>query len=148
MPTLFTIGYTRKSLEQFIQLLQDSGADAVIDIRLRNTSQLAGFSKRDDLAFLLQEGFNIAYEHRPELAPTPAILDAYKKDGDWRAYETAFGRLLAERDPDAAAGRQLLQHFRRPCLLCAEPPPEHCHRRLVAEWWTERLTGLEVVHLL
>jgi uncharacterized protein (DUF488 family) len=148
MPTLFTIGCTRKSLEQFVRLLQDSEVDAVIDVRLRNTSQLAGFSKRDDLAFLLPEGFNIAYEHQPDLAPTPAILDCYKQDGDWRAYEAAFGRLLAERDANAAAGRQFLQHFHRPCLLCAEPTPEYCHRRLIAEWWAERLTGLEVVHLL
>jgi uncharacterized protein (DUF488 family) len=148
MPTLFTIGYTRKSLEQFIRLLQASEVDALIDVRLRNTSQLAGFSKRDDLAFLLREGFNIAYEHRPDLAPTEAILDAYKRDGDWRAYEREFRRLLAERDPDAETGRQLLQHFRRPCLICAEPTPERCHRRLLAEWWAERLTGLEVVHLL
>jgi uncharacterized protein (DUF488 family) len=148
MPTLFTIGYTRKSLEQFIRLLQGAEVDAVIDVRLRNTSQLTGFSKRDDLAFLLLEGFNIAYEHRPDLAPTSAILDSYKRDGDWRAYETAFARLLAERDPDAAAGHQLLHYYHRPCLLCAEPTPEHCHRRLVAEWWAERLTDLEVVHLL
>jgi len=148
MPTLFTIGYTRKSLEQFIRLLQGSEVGAVIDVRLRNTSQLAGFSKRDDLAFLLREGFNIAYEHRPDLAPTPAILDSYKQDGDWRAYEIAFRRLLAERDLTATAGRQILDHFHQPCLLCAEPTPEHCHRRLLAEWWAERLSGLEVVHLL
>jgi uncharacterized protein (DUF488 family) len=148
MPTLFTIGYTRKSLEQFIRLLQGSDVDAVIDIRLRNTSQLAGFSKRDDLAFLLREGFDIAYEHRPDLAPTPEILDMYKNDADWHGYVHAFRQLLAERDAPAAVGRQLLQRFRAPCLLCAEPTPEHCHRRLVAEWWAERLTGLEVVHLI
>jgi uncharacterized protein (DUF488 family) len=148
MPTLYTIGYTRKSLEEFIHLLQGSRVDAVIDVRLRNTSQLAGFSKRDDLAFLLREGFDIAYEHRPDLAPTPTILDTYKQDGDWHAYEIAFRQLLAERDATAAAGRQLLQHFQRPCLLCAEPTPEHCHRRLIAEWWAERLIGLEVVHLI
>jgi uncharacterized protein (DUF488 family) len=147
MPTLFTIGYTRKSLEQFIRLLQGSSVDAVVDIRLRNTSQLAGFSKRNDLAFLLREGFDIAYEHRPDLAPTPEILDKFKHDGDWQAYENAFRQLLAERDA-MAAGHRLLQRFHAPCLLCTEPTPEHCHRRLVAEWWAERLTGLEVVHLL
>ena len=78
MPTICTIGYTKKSLEHFVRLLQEAGVDAVIDIRLRNTSQLAGFAKRDDLAFLLCKGFGIKYEHHPELAPTPEILDAYK----------------------------------------------------------------------
>ena len=108
--------------------------DAVIDIRLRNTSQLAGFAKRDDLAFLLREGFGIEYHHRPELAPTGEILDAYKADGDWPAYERAFRPLLAERDA-VAIGRELLARYQRPCLLCAEPTADHCHRRLVAEWW-------------
>jgi uncharacterized protein (DUF488 family) len=147
MPTVFTIGYTQKGLARFIQLLQEAGVDAVVDIRLRNTSQLAGFAKRDDLAFLLREGFRIDYEHRPDLAPTPEILDAYKDDGEWPAYEAAFGRLLVERDA-AAAGREVLARYRRPCLLCAEPTPEQCHRRLVAEWWAAHLPDVEVEHLI
>jgi uncharacterized protein (DUF488 family) len=147
MPTIYTIGHTKKSLERFIQLLQAAGIDAVIDIRLRNTSQLAGFAKRDDLAFLLREGFGIEYEHRPELAPSAEILDAYKADGDWTAYEGAFLPLLAERDAETA-GRELLDRYHHPCLLCAEPTPDHCHRRLVAGWWAERLPDLEVIHLV
>jgi uncharacterized protein (DUF488 family) len=146
MPTIYTIGYTQKSLEEFIRLLQQAGVDAVVDIRLRNTSQLAGFTKRDDLAFLLREGFDIAYEHRPDLAPTPEILDAYKAGRDWSAYEQAFLPLLAERDAEAI-GRALLARYRHPCLLCAEPAPEHCHRRLVAEWWARHLPNVEVIHL-
>ena len=94
MSTIYTIGHTKKTLEHFIRLLQKAGVDAVIDVRLRNTSQLAGFAKRDDLAFLLREGFGIEYEHRAELAPTPAILDAYKTDGDWLAYEADFPVLI------------------------------------------------------
>jgi uncharacterized protein (DUF488 family) len=146
MPTICTIGYTQKSLEEFIRLLQKSGVDAVVDIRLRNTSQLAGFAKRDDLAFLLREGFGIEYEHRPDLAPTPEILDAYKANGDWPAYEQAFRPLLIERNAGAVGG-EILARFQRPCLLCAEPTPEHCHRRLVAEWWAEHLPVVEIVHL-
>ena len=118
-----------------------------MNVRLRNTSQLAGFAKRDDLAFLLREGFNIHYEHRPELAPTPDILAAYKADGDWPAYERAFLALLTERESEAV-GREVLAAYRRPCLLCAEATPEHCHRRLVAEWWADRLPGLEIEHLI
>ena len=146
MPTVYTIGYTKKSLERFIGILQEAGVDAVIDVRLRNTSQLAGFSKRDDLAFLLREGFGIQYEHRPDLAPTAEVLDAYKTDRDWRAYERSFRSLLSEREAQVA-GSEILASFRRPCLLCAEPSPEHCHRRLVAEWWQEHLPGVEIVHL-
>jgi uncharacterized protein (DUF488 family) len=146
MPTVCTIGYTRKTLEQFVRLLQGNGVDAVIDIRLRNTSQLAGFSKRDDLAFLLQEGFSIDYEHRPELAPADEILDGYKASRDWAAYERAFLPLLAERRAEET-GRELLSRYNRPCLLCAEPKPDRCHRRLVAEWWAAHLPGVEVIHL-
>lgn len=146
MPTIYTMGYTKKSLERFIQLLQDAGVDAVIDIRLRNTSQLAGFAKRDDLAFLLRKGFSIEYEHRPELAPTDELLNAYKADGDWPAYERAFLPLLAERDA-LSLGRQIMAHYESPCLLCSEPTPEHCHRRLVAEWWAAHLPDAEIVHL-
>jgi uncharacterized protein (DUF488 family) len=147
MTIIYTIGYTQKTLERFIRLLQQAGVDAVIDIRLHNTSQLAGFAKRDDLAFLLREGFGIEYEHRLELAPTPEILDSYRREGDWARYERDFIPLLAERDAEAI-GRELLGRYRRPCLLCAEPAPDHCHRRLVAEWWVAHLTGLEVNHLL
>jgi uncharacterized protein (DUF488 family) len=146
MPSIYTIGYTQKTLEQFIHLLQEAGVDAVIDVRLRNTSQLAGFAKRDDLAFLLREGFGIEYEHRTELAPTPEILDDYRTDGDWLAYQSAFLPLLIERDAETI-GRELLALYRHPCLLCAEPIPDHCHRRLVAEWWTEHLPDVEVIHL-
>jgi len=146
MFTIYTVGYTKKSLEEFIRLLQQAGVDAVVDIRLRNTSQLAGFAKRDDLAFLLREGFHIEYEHRPDLAPTPEILDAYKASSDWPAYEQAFLPLLAERDAEAI-GRELLARYRHPCLLCAELTPERCHRRLVAEWWAKHLPNVEVIHL-
>jgi uncharacterized protein (DUF488 family) len=146
MPTIYTIGHNQKTLEQFIRLLQAAGVDAVIDVRLRNTSQLAGFAKRDDLAFLLREGFGIEYGHHLELAPTAEILGAYKTDGDWSAYERDFVPLLAERDAQSS-GRELLARYRHPCLLCAEPTPEHCHRRLVAEWWAEHLRDVEVIHL-
>jgi len=146
MPTAYTIGYTQKSLEHFVRLLQNSGIDAVIDIRLRNTSQLAGFAKRDDLAFLLREGFGIEYEHRPDLAPTDEILDGYKENRDWVTYERAFLSLLAERHAEET-GRELLSRYKHPCLLCAEPTPERCHRRLVAEWWAAHLPGVEVLHL-
>ena len=146
MRTIHTIGYHRKPLSTFIRQLQAAGVDAVIDIRLRNTSHLAGYTKRDTLEFLLHAGFDLAYEHHPELAPTDAILDAYKETQDWTAYETAFLPLLAERGA-AVIGREILARYARPCLLCAEPTADHCHRRLVAEAWADAIPALEIVHL-
>lgn len=146
MPTIYTIGYKGKSLATFIGQLREAGVDAVIDVRLRNTSHLAGYTKRDDLAFLLGEGFGIAYEHRPELAPSPEILDAYRDDQDWAAYETRFLPLLEEQSAEEV-GREILARYRSLCLLCAEPEPDHCHRRLVAEYWAAHLPGLTVAHL-
>lgn len=143
---LYTIGYQRKPLATFIEQLREAGVDAVIDVRLRNTSHLAGYTKRDTLAFLLREGFGIAYEHHPELAPSPEILDAYRDDGDWVAYEARFLPLLEERSAEEV-GRDILGRYRSPCLLCAEPEPDHCHRRLVAEYWATHLAELTIVHL-
>jgi len=143
MPTLCTIGYQRRSMASFIGALQQAGVDAVIDVRLRNTSQLAGYTKRDDLAFLLQSGFGIAYEHHPELAPTAELLDGYS---DWPDYEARFQRLLQER-PTVALARQILARYRCPCLLCYEATADHCHRRLLAEHWAAHIPGLKVVHL-
>jgi uncharacterized protein (DUF488 family) len=146
MPTIYTIGYKGKPLATFIGQLRQAGVDAVIDVRLRNTSHLAGYTKRDDLAFLLGEGFGIAYEHHPELAPTPEILDAYRNDQDWAAYESRLLPLLEERAAEEV-GREILSRYQSPCLLCAEPEPDLCHRRLVAEYWAVHLPELTIVHL-
>jgi uncharacterized protein (DUF488 family) len=146
MSTLYTIGTQGRSLANFITTLREAGVDAVIDIRLRNTSQLAGYTKRDDLAFLLREGFGIAYEHRPELAPTPEILDAYRRDKDWATYERDFIPVLAERQAEVV-GEEILARYREPCLLCQEAKPAKCHRRLVAEYWESHLPDLTIVHL-
>ena len=146
MTTIYTIGYQRKPLATFIGQLREASVDAVIDVRLRNTSHLAGYTKRDDLAFLLCEGFGIAYEHHPELAPTAEILDAHRADAGWSAYETRFIPLLAERATEDI-GRELLTRYQSPCLMCSEPEAALCHRSLVAEYWTAHLPGLSVVHL-
>ncbi len=146
MSTLYTIGYKSKTLAIFIGLLREAGVDAVIDVRLRNTSHLCGYTKRDDLAFLLREGFSITYEHHPELAPSPEIFAAYRDDPDWDVYESDFLPLLAERASETV-GREILARHRASCLLCAEPTADHCHRRLVAEYWTKHLPELNIVHL-
>ena len=146
MPTVCTIGFQRKPLSEFIALLRRAGVDAVIDIRLRNTSQLAGYTKRDDLAFLLSEGFGIAYEHHPELAPSDESFDAYRKNKDWAAFEAHFYPLMEERDAEDI-GQDILARYEAVCLLCSEPTPDRCHRRLVAEYWADRMSDLTIVHL-
>ena len=103
-------------------------------------------SEESSYTFLLQEGFKIAYEHRPELAPTEKILLTYREDGDWAAYETRFRPLLSERSAQDA-GRDILARYNAPCLLCAEPTTECCHRRLVAEHWAQRMPDLTIIHL-
>lgn len=146
MRKLFTIGCAKKSLERFIRLLQDAGVDLVIDVRLNNTSQLAGFAKRDDLRFLLTEGFGIAYVHAPELAPTQELLDDYAANKDWEAYAAGFSRLVAERRMPAIVLRRA-SGYESPCLLCSEDDAAQCHRRLLAEAVAQSPAELEIEHL-
>lgn len=146
MTTLYTIGTKGRGLADFIGLLREHGIDAIIDIRLKNTSHLAGYTKRDDFAFLLTEGFGIAYEHHPELAPTDEIRAAYLQDKEWAAYEREFAALMVERDM-WAIGQSIVPRFCAPCLLCSEATPDRCHRRLLAEDWAARDASIEIVHL-
>jgi len=143
---IFTIGFTRKPAEKFFHLLQSSGARRIVDVRLNNVSQLAGFAKRDDLKFFVRELCSMEYVHVPDLAPTKDILDAFKKNGgNWEVYVDLFLQLLEERQVERSVPKELLD---RGCLLCSENKPDHCHRRLVAEYlrdkWDEKLT---ITHL-
>jgi uncharacterized protein (DUF488 family) len=144
--TVSTIGFTQKSLREFVTLLRESGVDGVVDIRQNNTSQLAGFAKRDDLAFIL-ETQGIGYLEEKRLAPAPDLLKRYHAGLPWSEYVPEFEQMLAER-PLQDILRGLEERFERPCLLCAEPTPEHCHRRLVAEAFARLEPGLEVQHLV
>ena len=142
---LFTIGFTKKSAEQFFTRLKQPGLVRLVDARLNNVSQLAGFTKKHDLQFFLREICHIDYVHRTELAPTQDILDAYKKNGgDWSVYEKQFWPSW----PHAASRiRSIRICIAGGCLLCSEPTPEHCHRRLVAEYFREKWGDVEIVHL-
>ena len=142
---LFTIGFTKKPAEAFFGRLSRAGVSRVIDIRLNNISQLAGFAKRDDLRYFLNTICGIDYIHMPELAPTQEIMDDFKKKkGDWSAYQKAFQALLKERRPEETVSTDL---FDNACLLCSEDKPDHCHRRLVAEHLADKWKGVEIVHL-
>jgi uncharacterized protein (DUF488 family) len=145
MTTIYTIGFTKKSLQQFIETLRAAGVRKVIDVRLRNTSQLAGWSKSPDFAYLLESGFGIGYEHHPEFAPTDELLDQYKKDHDWVWYEDAFNQLLARRNPETE-GRALIAEDGN-CLLCAEPTADKCHRRMTAEYLQQLDPTIQIRHL-
>lgn len=143
---VYTIGFTKKSAREFFEALRRAGIRRLIDVRLNNASQLAGFSKRDDLAFFLAEIGAIDYRHMPELAPTAEILRAYqKKEIDWEEYERRYAALLAERDVAGSLDREL---FDRPTvLLCSEAKPDHCHRRLLAEHLRATWGGVSITHL-
>jgi uncharacterized protein (DUF488 family) len=143
---LFTIGFTKKSAREFFTTLINAGVKRVLDIRLGKSSQLAGFAKGEDLRFFLEAIGYIEYVHRPELAPTRAILDAFKKQGhDWARYERDFLALLAERCVEHALAGELRDGD---CLLCSEATPVHCHRRLVAEYLAQHLgPSVSVCHL-
>jgi uncharacterized protein (DUF488 family) len=143
--TVCTIGFAKKSLRIFIEKLLAAQVKKIIDIRLHNTSQLAGYAKKDDLEYILSL-VGIAYEHHPELAPTEEILDGYKgKKISWPEYERQFNELLISRDP---LKNSSIRKAPGPiCLLCAEDKPTQCHRRLVAEYIAGRLRGIVVRHL-
>ncbi len=142
---LFTIGFTQKSAADFFGTLSQAGIKKLIDVRLNNVSQLAGFTKRKDLEYFLAQICHIPYVHLPELAPTKDILDAYKKNkGDWETYESQFLDLMQQRQIAEKIDPELLDGG---CLLCSEPKPHHCHRRLVAEYLQQSWGEVKICHL-
>jgi uncharacterized protein (DUF488 family) len=144
---LYTIGFTRKNAETFFGLIRAARIKTLIDVRLNNSSQLAGFAKRDDLRFLLRELSGTDYVHLLELAPTKEMLDPYRKgELGWDAYAARFLDLMARRNVERLIAPALLEQG---CLLCSEHQPHHCHRRLVAEY-LQQTSGVElsVQHLL
>ena len=142
---LFTIGSNEKSARHFFETLREARVRRVIDVRLNNTSQLAGFAKKDDLRYFLQTLLAIEYVHLPELAPTRQILDAFKKlKGSWLDYERDFLALLRSRRVEHNIAKET---FHEGCLLCSEHLPRKCHRRLAAEYLQARWGNVEVIHL-
>jgi uncharacterized protein (DUF488 family) len=143
---IYTIGFTQTTAERFFAQLADARVERLLDVRLNNTSQLAGFAKAQDLPYFASRLVGATYEHEPLLAPTQDILDAYKKrKGDWIAYEREFQALMESRCIHEVLSPASFQ--RRTALLCSEAEPEHCHRRLVAEFLAERWSDVEIAHL-
>jgi uncharacterized protein (DUF488 family) len=142
---VFTIGFTQKTAEQFFEKLRAAGVKRIVDVRLNKTSQLAGFSKRDDLRFFAKAILNVDYVEAPLLAPSKELFTKFKTNkGRWEDYQRDFNALLTERriedkiDPAILAGG---------CLLCSEPEPDECHRRLVVEYLQRHWGNLSVTHL-
>jgi uncharacterized protein (DUF488 family) len=143
---VYSIGFTKKTAEEFFGLLKHAKIRRVVDVRLNNVSQLAAFAKREDLKYFLQEICGAEYVHEPLLAPTQEMLDAYKKKkGTWEEYEHAFLKLMKEREIEEKVPRSL---FETPAaLLCSEETAGHCHRRLVLEYLRTKWGNIEIRHL-
>jgi uncharacterized protein (DUF488 family) len=147
---LCTIGFAGKTAEEFFLLLEQARVDKLIDVRLNRGGQLSGFAKHPDLEYFLEKLASIDYSHEPQFAPTSELLGAYRDNKDWAAYETGFLALMQKRGIpqafDASAWPQ------RSTLLCSEPGPEKCHRRLVADLlathWRAQDHNVEIRHLI
>ena len=143
---IYTIGFTQTTAEHFFGRLKAAGVQRLLDVRLNNSSQLAGFAKAKDLPYFLRELVGATYEHEPLLAPTQELLDEYKKrKGDWESYERRFLDLMTERQIEHALSPA---EFELPtALLCSEATAENCHRRLVCEYLADRWPDVRPVHL-
>ncbi|MFQ5482624.1 MAG: DUF488 family protein [Nitrospinaceae bacterium] len=142
---MFTIGFTKKSAETFFSKLMDAKVKRLIDVRLNNVSQLAGFTKRNDLNYFVKKICNINYFHIPDLAPTKDILDAYKKHkGTWEEYEVNFLKIMKDRQIEKNINPELLDGG---CLLCSEEKPHYCHRRLIVDYLKEKWGNVEIEHI-
>lgn len=139
---IYTIGFTKKSLEEFITRLKESNVQRIVDIRLNDSSQLSGFAKSRDLEFILKQ-FGIEYISMKNLAPDKSLLDKYRRDRNWAEYEANFEALMNSRNAKKTL-RDLQLDKKISCFLCSEDKPEKCHRRLVAEMLDKEF---EIVHL-
>lgn len=147
MITLYTIGFTKKNAKKFFELLKNAGVKKLVDIRINNASQLAGFAKGSDLEYFMKEICNAGYVHITDLAPTKELLKDYQdKKIDWNGYTVIFKNILKNRH---IAERFHVEDFDQCCFLCTEDTPEKCHRRLVAEYFKEKNTDIEIkiIHL-
>ncbi|MEA3254766.1 MAG: DUF488 domain-containing protein [Candidatus Altiarchaeota archaeon] len=142
---IYTIGFTKKTAEEFFRILTRNGIEQIVDVRLNNTSQLAGFTKKDDLRYFLKELCDIEYHHFEFLAPTKEIRDRYNKEGNWGIYTEGYINLLDERRILEKLDRPFFK--RKTCLLCSESLPDNCHRRLLAEYLKKHWSDVEVIHL-
>ena len=145
MTRIFTIGYVGKNAHEFFTILKRAGIRKVIDVRLYNTSQLAGFTKRQDIEYLLQAIVGAKYIHLPIMAPTKQLLNDYKKRLiNWQQYETQFKGVITQRQIEK---HLVPQDIDMSCFLCSEAKADNCHRRLVAEYLAKHWQNISIHHL-
>jgi uncharacterized protein (DUF488 family) len=146
MIKLYTIGFTGKSAEKFFNLLRNSGVKKIVDTRINNVSQLAGFAKGSDLKFFAGEIGHMGYEHNIDFAPTKELLTRYRdKKMTWEQYEIEYLNLIDMRKIAQKTNVDLLHEN---CLLCSEHAPEQCHRRLLAEYLKHVKNDIQIIHLI
>ncbi|MFA0847160.1 MAG: DUF488 family protein [Methanobacterium formicicum] len=139
---IYTIGFTQKSAEEFFNILKDNQIEQLVDIRLNNKSQLAGFTKMKDLKYFLKKIANIDYYYFDYLAPTKELRKIVEQ---WEIYTYEYLKLLENRnvldilDPDFFKKRTV--------FLCSEKLASQCHRRILANYIQENWPNVEVVHL-
>lgn len=145
---IYTIGFAQKSAKNFFELLENNKIDCLIDIRLNNISQLAGFTKGKDLEYFLDKILSIKYFYNINYAPTKDILDDYKnKKITWQEYESLYLQLIENRKVEILFKNTINDNFDNICLLCSEPLPQQCHRRLLAEYLKQQVGNIEVIHI-
>lgn len=145
MIKLYTIGFTGKTASDFFSLLRKNEVETVVDTRISNNSQLAGYAKGSDLPFFLKEIGGIEYEYQLDFAPTKELMHAYrKKDLSWEEYAAEYLNLI---DMRKVGQKVNVESLHRHCLLCSEHGPEKCHRRLLAEYFQHRFNNVEIIHL-
>ncbi|WP_254563132.1 DUF488 domain-containing protein [Dyadobacter diqingensis] len=145
MIKLYTIGFTEKPAETFFNLLKSSGIKQIVDTRINNVSQLAGFAKGTDLPYFARTIGNISYEHNLDFAPTKELLSRYRAHKlTWEEYETEYLNLL---DIRKIAQKTDIEKLHENCLLCSEHQPDRCHRRLLAEYLRHVRNDIRIIHL-
>lgn len=147
MNKLYNIGFTKKTAEVFFELLKKNNVETVIDIRLNNTSQLAGFAKFPDIQYFLTQICNIGYIHDKKFSPAETTLKKYKsKEIDWKQYTEEFNKTMSERE----IGKYIAEtycDFDNMCLLCSETTHKYCHRSIVSEKFKEQFSNISIINL-
>lgn len=143
---IYTMGFTQKNAEEFFEKILKNKIEILVDVRLNNQSQLAGFTKGKDLAYFLTKICNCKYEHNIACAPTKEILQQYKKNEiSWETYEKQYNELVIKRQL-ANSFNEKYANYNRVLLLCSEPTPENCHRRLLAEYLQKEIK-CNIIHI-
>jgi len=142
---VYTIGFTKKSAREFFDTLGRNSIKQVVDVRINNVSQLAGFTKRDDLRYFLKELCGTDYHHFEFLAPTREMKEVYAQSKDWDAYAREYTELLTSRNVLGKLDKSFFE--RETCFLCAEASPDGCHRALLTQYLQDYWGDVEVIHL-